>query len=127
MWGGWGVRKKKVIERSWISSAIQTQDFSELMRGAEMSLTDLDKLVPITAVFPVFNLPGRSSKSGSTSDPRRGGKSLRTDSGSESRSCSNTRREVRGHASVGIQRGMEFPRSAEAGTRRGNICEINYK
>lgn len=26
-------KEKKVIERSWISSAIQTQDFTELMRG----------------------------------------------------------------------------------------------
>lgn len=53
----------------------------------------LDKLVPNTAVFPVFNLPGSSSKSGLNFDLCKGGKSLRKYSASESHSCSNTRRD----------------------------------
>lgn len=108
------------------------QNSSELMRGEKMLHMDLDKLLPITAVFPVFNLPGSSSKK--VVWPLTPWKAVNhlepiPPQKKKPHSCSNMRREVRGRASVGIRRGMVFPRGAGewAGTCWGNICEINYK
>lgn len=128
-----GSKKKKVIERSWISSAIQMQNSSELMRGEKMLHMELDKLLPIMSVFPVFNLPGSPSKKAvwplTLWKAVNHLKLIPPQKKKKSHSCSNTRREVWGRASVGIPRGMVFPHSAAewAGTCWGNICEINYK